>query len=381
MANPWENDPIDASATPTKAPEYEPWMSDAVDTAQTTTTQAQPEHHQKFLQNLAPLIKGAAKAAIGPSFIQAGKNIRKQFQESIKPDTIEGSPEEKTFRELGRAAGNVYGIPIEVAKGIYGTVKEGVQSLTPKPVQQAVVPAAQEVESGLGQAVQSAGNIPLPGGHKVSDIPQGAEYMYNQLSPRAKENLGAAANLAMLAPAGKGVEMLAGATEKAAPKIGKAIEGVVTPIREKAQSMAAKATENKIDTAIKTGIDKGIKPTVVGKKTLARHNKFYSDANNAVRSIADNRDKIKIIDENGEAAPHPRSAAEMAQAVDQTKQILYKQYHDMAMAAGDKGAQFEAAPVIEKIDKVGKDLKENPETRAYAESLKKEVEEIGRAHV
>jgi hypothetical protein len=66
----------------------------------------------------------------------------------------------------------------------------------------------------------------------------------------------------------------------------------------------------------------------------------------------------------------------MAQAIDQTKKIIYKQYHDMAVAAGDKGAQFDAAPIIAKIEEVSKDLKESPETRKYAESLKNEISEL-----
>jgi hypothetical protein len=333
----------------------------------------QPAHVQNLMSRLGPLLMSGAKAAVGPRFVQAGKDIAAGA--AARSERTERAPTlpEQALSGLGEAAGLAVGVPWELGKAAIGTTADALKSITPQPVQQAIQPAAQATESGLQKVVRGIGNIPLPGGNKVSDIPAGAVETWKQLPQRAKDITSSVGDISMVAPVGKGTQLLA----KGAEKLEK---GIVAPFAERMAKKDIVQKQVKVDEqiakAVKKGISKGIKPTVVGKKTLARHDKFYLDANDAVKTIADNRDNVKIVDENGESAPHPRSSAEMAQAVDQTKKILYKQYHDMALAAGDKGAQLDVAPIIAKIDKVSKDLKENPETRAYAESLKAEIQEL-----
>jgi hypothetical protein len=189
---------------------------------------------------------------------------------------------------------------------------------------------------------------------------------FNQ-HPEWGNRLGSAFNVATSLPLGSGVKV-------AGEGLGDVAKGVLNPV----------VTENIADKAIQQGISKGIKPTVVGKKTLSNFEGFYDKANDAVKTIAENKNDINIVDENGEAVAHPRTAGEMAQAVDQAKKIIYKKYNDMAVAAGDAGAQFDVTPVMNKLtaitgdvdNGIPPDLKFNTQIRNYAENLKSEIGEL-----
>lgn len=137
--------------------------------------------------------------------------------------------------------------------------------------------------------------------------------------------------------------------------------------------------EKKLDNAIEKGVSKGIKPTVIGKPSLAKMEGFYKKAGDAVKTIADNRSAIKVVDQNGNPVSHPRTAAEMAQAIDQTKKIIYKKYNDMAVAAGDNGAAFDPDNIVEKLTELASPegfYKGNKDARMYAASLIKDVQEL-----
>jgi hypothetical protein len=146
-------------------------------------------------------------------------------------------------------------------------------------------------------------------------------------------------------------------------------------------------TEKPLAAVIKEGVSKGIKPTVVGKKTLGRYEGFYDKAEDAVKTIAENRDKINVVNEAGEAVPYPRTAAEAAQAIEQAKKLIYTRYNDMARASGEAGAVVDIDPVIKKLDNVASytDEKLPPndprlnwtsDVRAYAKTLQAELEEL-----
>lgn len=128
--------------------------------------------------------------------------------------------------------------------------------------------------------------------------------------------------------------------------------------------------------AVEKGVSKGIKPTVIGKPSLSRMEKFYDDAKDAVETIAANRKNLNLVDEVGEAIPFPKTSGQMAQAIDQTKKQLYKQYHDMALAAGDVGAKFDTKKILNKLDEVSTSKKYDPNVRDYAETMKATIGEL-----
>jgi len=147
------------------------------------------------------------------------------------------------------------------------------------------------------------------------------------------------------------------------------------------------SAEEKYAKALKPGISKGIKPTVVGKKSLARHDKFYTDADQALRTIAENKNAISVVDSEGLPVSHPKTAAQAAQAIDQAKKIVYKKYNDMAVAAGDAGASFKSNKVLSRLDEIAQApdevipkndprLKWDESIRRYAHDMKASVAEL-----
>lgn len=283
--------------------------------------------------------------------VQAVKNIGQGFQRSVQDVANAPTLPEKILRTVGGAAGNLFNIPMQAGNAFLSSIP-GVNRLN---------------DQAIGGMFS---RVPVPGtSGTVGDVAQGAQYEAQQ-HPRLMANLGAAANITGVLPVGRMVSGAADALKAA--DLG---------------SMAPKVSLTELDKAIQKGVDKGIKPTVVGKPSFTKLDEFYSKANDAVKTIAENKDALKLVDENGEAIPRPRSATEMAQAITQTKKIIYDKYHDMAVNAGDAGAQFDSQPVISKLDQIAQAadeelkpgdprLKYAPETRAYAASLKGEISEL-----
>jgi hypothetical protein len=278
-----------------------------------------------------------------------GRNVKELAQEWTKPEENIKNAALGTLHTAGKAAelgGRVLAaplaLPLSIASRAFPAASKAAGEGALKLLESN--PTGNTVESLTGKPAWPAINVD--------------EAMAKH--PTAARAAGDVLNIAGLPLAGIGGK-LASNIEK----------GVVKSVAD-----AGKVTPEIADKAIQRGISKGIKPTVVGKKTLSRFEGFYDKANEAVKTIAENKNLIKIVDENGEIVSHPRTAGEMAQAVDQAKKLIYKQYHDMAIAAGDAGAQFDVTPVLAKLDEVSGDLKYNPQIRDYAQNLKKEIEEI-----
>lgn len=164
------------------------------------------------------------------------------------------------------------------------------------------------------------------------------------------------------------------------PGLGTALGAAVPAVgavgeRFSAEGRAA-AAANHVDQAIEDGVSKGIKPTVIGKKTLQGQEEFYGKAKNAVKTIAENRSNLNITDVNGEAVDKPQTMGQFAQAIDQTKKEIFKQYNEMSQSATGKMAQADVTPAIEKLAKASSDIKLNPEERAYALRAITEVKEL-----
>lgn len=142
---------------------------------------------------------------------------------------------------------------------------------------------------------------------------------------------------------------------------------------------AGRVVRPPLENIVKRGISKGVKPTVIGKPSLAKMDKFYNNAKTAVETIAGNKNSLNILDDAGDAVALPETAAQMAQAVDQTKKLIYQKYHNMALSAGDAGAVFNVDNIVKNLDEIisgPKNKKYSPQVRKYAESLKDEIAEL-----
>ena len=67
---------------------------------------------------------------------------------------------------------------------------------------------------------------------------------------------------------------------------------------------------------------------------------------------------------------------DLSRAVENVRKITFKQYHDLAVKAGEKGAVFNTDTVTSKLLSVSEDLKFNPQVRAYAKRLIPQVEKL-----
>jgi chorismate mutase len=154
---------------------------------------------------------------------------------------------------------------------------------------------------------------------------------------------------------------------------GTPLEGILSPTPEIKLA--------RLDQAIKTGIDKGVKiRDIAARKTVAGREKFYQDANIAVKSIAERRNNIQILDEKGNpTGKAPQSNYEAAQAIGQAKEQIWKDVEAISKEAKEMGIRVSTDPVIKFLDDYTKDISHSPEARAYAKSQIAKVKELNGA--
>lgn len=321
-----------------------------------TAQQPQPEPVQQKLGGYwTEDLPNAGKQIIDATMQKAGR---------IEAPTVLGTAAQRatgTTGLLGDLVEGTAGIPERAARtvaGAAGTIGEVAgqgANLAYKSANRLTGGLLDKATKPVKQVISNLTEKPVK---KISE-------WYNSLSEAEKANYGSALDMLELA-------------------------GIITgaSVAKKTLSASgANVTEKEVTDAIKTGISKGIKPTVIGKPNLNKLQGFYNKADDAIRTIAENKNNIRLVNEAGEAIPYPRTAGEMAQAIDQTKKHIYKTYHEMATQAGDAGAQFNLDPVINKLDDVAVDprielpkgdprKKHTKDVRDYAYNLKNELEEL-----
>lgn len=134
--------------------------------------------------------------------------------------------------------------------------------------------------------------------------------------------------------------------------------------------------EFKVDAAIDKGISKGIRPTVVGKRTFSQVKRAQEQGRVAVKSIVENKNNLRL--ESGKQLPE--SLVDFSQAVEQTKSTLYKNYIQLAEQAGQNKAVVTLNPVINVLNKTinskTAQLKD-PQIISYAQGLKNRFQKSG----
>lgn len=122
--------------------------------------------------------------------------------------------------------------------------------------------------------------------------------------------------------------------------------------------------------------NKSIKPTA--KKTLAQGQKYENDTLNALKTIKANVNDLNIEDATGEliSGRTPQTIQELSQALEQTKDIVFRQYDEIAKNAGKQGAIIDAKPIADEVLKVTENKAiqlKNPELIKYAEDWSKRL--------
>ena len=150
------------------------------------------------------------------------------------------------------------------------------------------------------------------------------------------------------------------------------IKNAITPVEKQVANL-----ETKLSDVVRTGISKGIKPTLGTKATLGKTDALYKSATDGVKAIILNKDNLGLTDEAGASVSRvPQSVADYAKAIESTKSRIYKEYIDLAQQAGEQGVKFNASDIVGKLQKISTDLGHSPEIREYAAKMIDQIREL-----
>jgi len=120
-------------------------------------------------------------------------------------------------------------------------------------------------------------------------------------------------------------------------------------ILNKAQT-AIKPLENRINGIIDTAISKAIRPSVMGKKTFGQMQGYYTNAREAVKTVYKNKDNLGLTDEyNQPTKKLPENLNEFSQAIQNTKENIFKQYDTLQQQAGKEGVKINLSPIADEV--------------------------------
>lgn len=139
-------------------------------------------------------------------------------------------------------------------------------------------------------------------------------------------------------------------------------------------------SEETVQKNVVSMFNKAIKPTA--KKTLGQAEKYDTHIVSALRTIKSNVDNLNIQDATGElvSGRAPQTIPELSQALEQTKDSVFKQYDSLAKQASGVGATIDAKPIADEVLKVtqNKALQlTNPDVINYAENWIKRLQVFG----
>lgn len=270
---------------------------------------------------------------LGQRLSNIGEEFTGTFEdkESILGNVL--SPIRGGVRIVGQAAGavgDVFGSALTGGAKVLGAV-------TPDVVEKPIIEGAKNI--GIGILKTPIGQVALRA------IEGGMETWQNFKSsnPEIAKDIEAVINIGMLLPISK------------VTKVGKeAAVSALKPITEPIVQFQAKRAISGLDDVIETALEKGIRPTVRGKKSVLDLQILKNRGKEAVKTIVERRDALKFTDDLGNelTGELPKNLMEFGQAIQQTKKSLFQEYDDLAKQAGKKGVMVDLSDVASKLDEV-----------------------------
>jgi len=283
-------------------------------------------------------------------------NIYTEGMTPIKENVLTEAPQ-KILRMAGEVGGFGYDILNEGAKGIYNTLTSDLTKQTLAETgdywkDAPIIREQIETAKGIGSAYRRA----------------------KEISPESMKNIEAGINLTGL-PILKGI----GTVGMAAGKEG---IGVAEDLWKMSRELTPGGAEKELDKVITKGIEKGIRPTVVGKKNIGQIKQYAERAKTAVKEIIGCKDDLALTDIEGNVVKGklPQSLKQFSEAIDQTKKGIFRQYDDLTKVAGEQGATVNLKPAIKELEDIaGKSTLQdlNPEVVKYAETRATALTERG----
>lgn len=224
-------------------------------------------------------------------------------------------------------------------------------------------------KTAIPESLQKIVNKGISEVMKTSPMQTVGEFMswFGNKYPEAAKSLGAALNLTAFGPVKKGVVPVAKEAKNIAKDVSK-VAGIT------------KAPADEIKDIVKSGMEKGIRPSVAGKKTFPQYEKYMGQSQDAIKSIIANKNNLKLTTSEGEIVTGqlPKSLPQFSEAISQTKQDIFKQYDAMAKATGQQGVKIDLQQVSNELksiinDSTLRDMK--PDSVKYAQEFLQRIEQ------
>ena len=291
---------------------------------------------------------------LNDALVKRGINIADELtprspDESIGQSIVKAP--ERALRVTGQAAGFLGDLIGEGAKSLYKTVM-------PDDAQTAIKETGKDIlQTDIGKAGLEA-------------VKTGMD-TYSQFkveNPNAAKDLEAVVNIGTMFPIGKATQLTGAATK----------EGAL--VAKDLASWAVRKTPQSIDKAIsnivKSNVTKAVKTSTSGKATWPLVEGYFKSAEGAVKDIIENKNNLKFTNAIGEEVTGvlPKTRAEFASAIHDTKGKIFDEYNSMQKAAGKKGASIDLEPIATELDSVinDKTLMADIDGRAIIEHTKKQ---------
>ena len=216
---------------------------------------------------------------------------------------------------------------------------------TPEEARQAGKQASMAIASPL-YGVPYAG--PALMGLAETGLSRGVDYLYDK-PPEESFAMEAGKNIAK-AYTLKGAEKL----------VGPLVKPILSPI------------EKRLSKVIRMGINKGIRPTVVGKRTAGQMESYYKKAENAVETIIENKNKLEFASEGEKriVGRLPENLHQFSQSIEQTKKAVFDKYSNMIKQSGDVTIPLD--DIVYELEK----FSGNKVTRLFRTTAKGHAEEL-----
>jgi hypothetical protein len=258
---------------------------------------------------------------------------------------------------LGQAAGAVNDTAVAALESLYGFLPEEARAKVKSIV-------ADAMKTSAGQAVAGA-------------VEKGAEKYqeFKGKNPELAKDIEGYANIAGAIPVTRGATVAGSAAKEGAKIVGKEGAAIVGDVGRMLVPPVQGALDQEMKSIVKRGVVKGFRPTVVGKDTAPKVANYYARATDAVKTIVENKGNLRIVDAAGQVGPKlPETLSETSQAISQSKKLIFKQYDDMRVAAGQGNAVVDLSDLVTELEKVANDkviVQNAPEVASYAQAKAK----------
>lgn len=253
--------------------------------------------------------------------------------------------------------------PVDAAEGALKT-GSGIAAVLTSPL----APLFYPVNKAVGAIADAASNNP--------EVQQFAESPAGQTAARVAGDVSDAASIAGTVAGGEGAEptipepgadVIAQNILKEQPAPAPTLGEIIANEQPSAPASAA-------DHPIIDAYNKAIKPTAAGKTGPGQLQQYNGNIATAIKAIVANQDNLHFESDDGTASTGelPLNRSELADAVTQTKQVLFSKFDSLAKAANGEGAKVSLQPTGDALDDVINNQAlqiTNPEAVSYAKAV------------